>query len=117
MTELIVCVTDNIGNNHIKDLIEKNNWGKVFILTNEKMAIEFSPVKEVNMVIIDPSQPTENIVKDIMVKLKGNLSGFEVALNLFSGNGKEHMAILSALIKLGFGIRLVKQGKNGFEEI
>jgi len=40
-----------------------------------------------------------------------------VALNLVSGNGKEHMAILSALLKLGIGVRLMAVTKDGVREL
>ena len=49
-------------------------------------------------------------------KLKDKVNG-EIALNLISGTGKEHMAILSALLKLGVGIRLVALTKDGVEEL
>jgi hypothetical protein len=49
--------------------------------------------------------------------LKDKIKGTEVALNLVSGTGKEHMAILAALLKLGVGIRLVALTKEGFKEI
>jgi len=32
----------------------------------------------------------------------------EVAVNFISGSGNEHMSILSTLLKLGLGIRLVR---------
>jgi len=34
-----------------------------------------------------------------------------------SGSGKEHMALLSALLKLGLGIRLVSFTNNGIKEL
>ena len=41
----------------------------------------------------------------------------EVAVNFVSGTGKEHMALLSALLKLGIGIRLLALTKEGVTEI
>ena len=41
----------------------------------------------------------------------------EAAVNLISGNGKEHMAVISALMKLGLGIRLIALTPNGIKEI
>ena len=37
--------------------------------------------------------------------------------NFVSGMGKEHMALISALLKLGVGIRLMALTKNGIEEV
>ena len=41
----------------------------------------------------------------------------ETAVNLISGDGKEHMALLSALLKLGVGIRLIALTKEGVKEV
>ena len=54
--------------------------------------------------------------KDIIEQLKDKVEG-EVALNIVSGTGKEHMALLSALLKLGLGIRFIALTKDGVEEI
>ena len=59
----------------------------------------------------------QDIVKDIHKQLQGKIDDLEVAVNLVSGEGKEHMALLSALMKLGLGIRLIALTKNGVEEI
>jgi len=42
---------------------------------------------------------------------------FEVALSLASGNGKEHMALISALLTLPVGIKLTAYTKKGIEFI
>jgi hypothetical protein len=42
---------------------------------------------------------------------------FEVALSLASGNGKEHMALISALLTLPVGIKLTAYTKQGVEFI
>ncbi|MFW6272703.1 MAG: hypothetical protein ACOC2U_02850 [bacterium] len=117
MTDLIINLTDSVGLKHLGSLVEKNEWDNIFILTNEEMMSKFNPNKEVNMVLINSKQPTEKITQDILKFLKGQIKGFEVAVNFFSGSGKEHMALVSALIKMGLGFRLVKQGKDEFEEV
>ena len=49
--------------------------------------------------------------------LKDKISDTEVAVNVISGTGKEHMAIISAILKMGLGIRLIALTKDGVEEI
>jgi len=49
--------------------------------------------------------------------LKGKIRGIEAAVNLISGTGKEHMAIMSALLKLGLAIRFVTLTDSGVREI
>ena len=46
-------------------------------------------------------------------KLKGKFGGMEVALSLASGDGKEHMALVSALINLPVGVRFAALTKEG----
>ena len=48
-----------------------------------------------------------------MQKLKGKITGFEVGLSIASGDGKEHMALVSALINLPVGIRFAALTKEG----
>jgi hypothetical protein len=50
-----------------------------------------------------------------MEKLKGKFSQLETCLSIASGNGKEHLAILSALLNLPIGVRLVVFTKKGVE--
>jgi len=61
--------------------------------------------------------PVLEVISKIKDNLNGRIKGFEVALNIVSGNGKEHMAILSALLKLGVGIRLMAVTKEGIKEL
>ena len=110
MKELIVCLTNRTAISHIKELIERNDWERVLVLSNRTIANEFNVSRDIEMILVNSSQATEELVEEIMEKVK--IKGMEVALNLFSGTGKEHMAILAALLKKGLGIRLVKQGKE-----
>ena len=52
-----------------------------------------------------------------MQKLKGKIAGTEVALSLSSGDGKEHMALISALINLPVGIRFAVLTKEGIVDL
>ncbi len=116
MTDLVVCMVDKTGFSHIKDLVEKNEWDKIFVVTSEEMMdVEFKG--EVNFLLIDKNKSTEDLINHIVDSLKPNISGMEVAINLFSGSGKVHMAIMASLLKLGLGIRLVKQGEVSVVEL
>jgi len=52
----------------------------------------------------------------ITAALKKKISG-DVAVNLISGSGKEHMALLGALTKCGVGIRFVTSTEQGIKEL
>ena len=62
-------------------------------------------------------KPVSELIEDIRKSLDGKIYDLDVALNMVSGTGKEHMAILSALLKLGLGIRLMAVTKNGVVEL
>jgi len=50
---------------------------------------------------------------DLILKLKEKIDGTEVALSIASGDGKEHMALISAPINLPVGIRFAALTKEG----
>ena len=58
----------------------------------------------------------EKLRDKIHKELKSKLSG-DVAVNLISGSGKEHMALLGALTKCGVGIRFVTSNEKGLVEL
>ena len=70
-----------------------------------------------NFVVVDFQKPVSELIEDIRKSLDGKIYDLDVALNMVSGTGKEHMAILSALLKLGLGIRLMAVTKNGVVEL
>ena len=100
----------------ISALINRGKWEKVVIVKG-KDSDDFP--QEVNETIkVNTSQPILLLKNEMLEKLKAKLSGdFEVALSIASGNGKEHMAIVSALLGVPVGIRLVAYTKDGVEFI
>ncbi len=99
----------------VTGLINNGEWEKVIIV---KTSSEPFPIPENGEEIkIDSTKPLLELKKDLMDKLKPKLSGFEAALSIASGNGKEHMAIISALLSLPAGIRLAVFTKSGVEFI
>jgi len=58
-------------------------------------------------------QKLVELKKEVLEKLKGKIMGTEVALSIASGNGKEHMAIISAILSLPAGIRFTALTKDG----
>ncbi len=66
---------------------------------------------------MDPNKEFTDLRDDIYNQLKAKVKGEEVGLNLVSGTGKEHMALMSAVLKLGVGVRLVALTKDGVKEL
>ncbi|MBI2663283.1 hypothetical protein HYX15_01995 [Candidatus Woesearchaeota archaeon] len=117
MTDLIACLSTGKGTwGHISRLIQDGEWENIYLITNEFGKENFTAEKKAEIIVIDPIKPIKDLIVDVESKLKDKVNG-EIALNLISGTGKEHMAILSALLKLGVGIRLVALTKDGVEEL
>ena len=118
MTDLIACISSGEKSwGHVARLIKEQDWKKVFVITDNSGKNSFKAEKKVEFVIVDFQKPVFELIDEIRNGLKGRISDFEVALNLVSGNGKEHMAILSALLKLGIGVRLMAVTKEGVREL
>ena len=101
----------------VSGLINRMDWEKIILVKN-KEADDFPLNKEAEIIVINSDKPLIELKKDIMEKIKSKVAGyFEVALSIASGNGKEHMAIISALLSLPVGIRLVVFTRNGIEFI
>ncbi|MFH1511700.1 MAG: hypothetical protein ABIF10_08475 [Candidatus Woesearchaeota archaeon] len=115
MTSLVACLSTGQGTwNSVSQLIRQQQWDKVFLITNDFGKQKFSANAE--FVVVDFNLPLQDISRAIFSQLQGKVSDLEVAVNILSGTGKEHMAILSALVKLGLGIRFVAAGEKGVEE-
>ncbi len=111
MGVLIACLTTGKGSwARVSDLINSADWSKIYLVTNEFGKEKFSHTKDVCFVVVDLSAPVEVVRDKIIHDLKDLRSeiGFnDVAINFSSGSGKEHSALLSAILKLGTGLRVV----------
>ncbi|MBI3333883.1 hypothetical protein HYZ97_00135 [Candidatus Pacearchaeota archaeon] len=105
---------------------DKENWGQVTALLNRleyNKAVIVKSIKEdfpanekCRIVEINPDKSLIDMKEQIRDKLKPLLSGdFEVSLSLASGNGKEHMALLSALLNIPVGVKIVVFTKEGIQ--
>ncbi|MBW2992537.1 hypothetical protein KY345_04940 [Candidatus Woesearchaeota archaeon] len=118
MTCLIANISSGKGTlAHVSRVIDEIEWEKIFLIATKEARNVFKPNKKVEYVLIDENKHTPEIIEDIYSKLKGKILDTEVALNMISGNGKEHMATLSALLKLGLGVRLIALTKEGVREL
>ena len=118
MTDLIACLSsDEKSWAHVARLIKEQDWTKVLLITNDFGKKNFKSEKDIEFIVVDIKKPVFGLIEDIRQGLKGKITGIEVALNLVSGSGKDHMAILSALLKLGVGVRLMAVTKDGVKEL
>ena len=116
--DLVACLTTGKGTwGHVNRLITEKEWDTIFLVTNEFGRENFTPTKKANFVIVDPRRGMEELCDDIKDQLNGHIKGTEVGINLVSGTGKEHMAVISAILKLGYGVRFVAVTKDGVKEV
>jgi len=97
----------------IKALASKGQWENI-VLVKSKDAEEFD-IENAETIKIDSDKPLIELREDLVNKLKSRLKDFEVALSIASGSGKEHMAILSALLTIPVGVRIVAFTKEGVQ--
>jgi hypothetical protein len=96
----------------VSGLIKYGEWDKVIIIGDD-FAKQFTHEKPFEFIEVDFGKKIMDLREELMKKLKGKIQGTEVALSIASGDGKEHMALISALIHLPVGIRFAALTKDG----
>ncbi len=116
MTDLIAALSTGKGTwAHVSALIKSEQWENIYLITNSFGKEKFSSEREVKLIVLEDDLSLEEMKDRIISQLKDKLK-LDVAVNIISGSGKEHMAILSALINLGVGLRFVIE-KDGMREL
>jgi hypothetical protein len=111
--ELVVFLGEDKENfSQAVGLVKKGDWERV-IVVGERVEMP----KESEFVSIDREARLIDMKEEIRGKLKGKISGTEVSLSIASGNGKEHMALISALLSIPVGIRFTALTRDGIVEI
>lgn len=117
MTDLVACVSNEKGTlKHLQNVIEREEWSQIILITTQDFDTKtFS--KKTELIKIDLNKTLTEIIEELTKLFKYKIKDTEVGLNMICGTGKEHMAILSALLKSGLGIRLVALTKDGIKEV
>lgn len=111
--ELIALLSKGKGTwGQVAGLMNHGDWEKV-ILLGDDFAKQFTHSKNFEFIKIDLNKKLKELQSEIKEKLKGKIDGTEVALSIASGDGKEHMALISALINLPVGIRFAALTREG----
>ena len=117
MTDLVCCLSTGKGTwVEVARLINNHSWDNIYLITNDFGKEKFTSNKEVKFILVDVNKGMEVMKNEIQESLKDKLSG-EIAVNFTSGSGKEHMALLSALLKTGIGMRFVVPVDSEIKEI
>lgn len=96
----------------VAGLIKYGDWEKIIILGDD-FAKQFTSEKNFEFIKINLNKKIKDLKEEFSKKLKGKIKDTEVFLSVASGSGKEHMALVSALINLPVGIRFVALTKEG----
>jgi len=111
--ELVALLSSGKGTwAQVSGLMKFGEWEKIIILGDD-FAKEFKHEKPFEFIKVDLTKKIKELRDEFSAKLKGKIEGMEVALSLASGEGKEHMALISALINLPVGVRFAALTKEG----
>ena len=99
----------------VSGLIKYGDWEKIILLGDDfSSKFQVTEKKEITEFIkVDLNKKLKDLKDEFSKKLKGKIDGTEVALSIASGDGKEHMALISALINSPVGIRFAALTKDG----
>ncbi len=107
MTTLVALLSTGKGTwRTVYSIIRAYKWEKVVIITNDFGKEKFNE-GSAELLSFDLRKPPKELSAEIRDALKNRIADAEVALNISSGTGEEHMAVISALIGAGVGIRFV----------
>ena len=115
--ELVALLSTGKGTwGQVASLIDRGEWEKV-VLVGEEYAKKFNPSKQCEFVQVNFNQSIEAVKKELLSKLKNKLHGIEVALDITSGSGREHIALISALLGIPIGVKFVALTEKGIIEL
>lgn len=112
MTELVALLSTGEGSwAQVAGIIKQGDWENIILIGNE-FAKKFQIDKEFTFIEITSSRLID-LKQELQEKLRGKIQGTEVALSIASGDGKEHMALISALLAQPVGVRFTALTKDG----
>ncbi len=123
MTTLIASLGSGKGTwANLFKLMKAVEWEKVILVGSPFFTKSFndknSHDEKVLVLTVDPdNEDYDTIINKLSGVLSKEVEGVEVALNLLSGSGKEHMILLASVLKAGFGIRLVDFENGKIKEL
>jgi hypothetical protein len=117
MAQLVALLSTGEGTwGQVSGLIKRGEWEKI-IVVGSAYAKNFNVEGAVfDFVEVDLNKSLIPLKNELVEKLKPKLdSDFssEVALSIASGSGKEHMALVSALLAIPVGVRFTALTKDG----
>ncbi|GIU69932.1 MAG: hypothetical protein KatS3mg002_1168 [Candidatus Woesearchaeota archaeon] len=117
MSHLIICLGKE-NQEKLYNII--SHFDNVYIISEHDYTIDVNlikPEQKVSLLLV-PSLDLKNLSIALFNELKSQLAkdkitDLDIAINIYFGSGKIHMATISAVIKLGYGIRFVDVDEKG----
>ncbi len=119
MTDLVACLSTGKGTwTGVLKLVNKQDFENVFLVVNS-WTRENLKLKKDDLVLVNiNSEDKTSVIRDSIInQLQGKIKGFEVAVNIDSGTGKEHTALVTALMQLGLALRFVVCDGEEIDEV
>lgn len=111
--ELVALLSSGKGSwAQVAGLVKRGEWDNIILIGSE-FAEKFTTDKKHDFIRVNTNLGIKDLKDEIIKELKGKIDGTEVALSIASGDGKEHMALISALLSLPVGVRFVALTKDG----
>lgn len=117
MVSLVAMISSGKGTwGIVNSLMNNGKWDNVYLICNTFSYDNYNPPKSNCLKLRFDENDLEKSMKSLSKFFKDNIKDFEVALNLASGSGMEHMAVLSTILKAGLGVRFVYPEGNEVKE-
>jgi tRNA A58 N-methylase Trm61 len=119
MVVLVAMLSSGKGSwGRVNSLLKLGEWSSVYLICNDFSEKNFE-VNSQNVIKlrVDEQNPQKSI--NVLSKFfKENVKGeFDVAVNIDSGSGMEHMILISSILKSGLGLRMVYPHNNEIKEL
>jgi len=119
--ELVALVSSGKGTwGQVAGLVKRGEWEKVYLVCPNyvKQRIKtFDFAQKAELFFFDFDKKMKDVIAEMNKKFKNKIQGPEVSLTIASGTGKEHMALISSLLKLPVGVRFVVLTSEGILEL
>lgn len=117
MSHLIICLGKD-SQEKIRVLMK--GFDNIYVISEGIEEIDVKslrPEQKISLLLM-PEMQTKQLSEALLYELKSQLSrdkivDLDIAVNISSGSGKIHSATISAVMKLGYGIRLVDVDEKG----
>jgi hypothetical protein len=118
MTSLIVMLSSGKGTwGYVNSLLKLEKWDRIYLVCNNFSYENFDVQSQRIIKLKIDEKNIEKSVRILSSFLKKDVKDFEVAINLTSGSGDEHMILMGAVLRSGLGMRFVYSENNEAKEI